>query len=176
MSIKHKGIILAVILIPGIIGAILLSHNQDRPASRVAVGIESPAFELKDTDGRLWKLADLRGKVVLLNLWASWCETCKEEMPSIQRLINANKDNGKLIFISVLYNDDPEKALSYLKANGFAFTVLVDNGNIARLYGITGVPETFVIDKKGIIRQKVVGPLQWDSPEVTAALTRMENE
>ncbi len=76
----------------------------------------------------------------------------------------------------MLYNDDPAKALAYLKANGFAFPVLVDNRNVAELYGITGVPETFLIDKKGIIRQKVVGPLQWDSPEVTAALTSLENE
>lgn len=172
---KSKGAILAVILVLGIIGIILVFKSQEHPDRKAAVGLDAPAFELKDTAGNLWRLADLRGKVVLLNIWASWCETCKEELPSIQNLIKIEKDNTKLIFISVLYNDNPEKALAYMKANGFVFPVLMDTGGIAALYGITGVPETYIIDKKGIIRQHVVGPLQWDSPDVRAVLTRLEN-
>lgn len=173
---KYKGIILAIILILGIAGIVFLSKDLYRPRQKVAVGLEAPPFQLKDTGGKIWKLTDLRGKVVLLNLWASWCDTCKEELPSIQNLININKGNEALTFISVLYNDKPANALSYMKANSFAFPVLVDDSNIAGLYGITGVPETFVIDKKGIIRQHVVGPLQWDSQEVMSALTRLEKE
>ena len=173
---KYKGIILAVILILGITGAVFLSKYQYHPQPKVAVGLEAPAFQLKDTGGKVWRIADLRGKVVLLNIWASWCETCKEELPSIQNLININKGNEALTFISILYKDEPVNALSYLKAKGFAFPVLVDDSNITGLYGITGVPETFVIDKKGIIRQRVVGPLQWDSREVMSALTRLEKE
>lgn len=173
---KHKGIILAIILVLGIAGTVLLSKDMYHPQQRGAIGLEAPPFQLKDTGGKIWKLADLRGKVVLLNLWASWCETCKEELPSIQNLINKNKGNEALTFISVLYKDEPANALSYLKTNGFSFPVLIDDSNIAGLYGITGVPETFVIDKKGIIRQRVVGPLQWDSREVMSALTRLEKE
>jgi len=174
--LNYKGAVLAVVLLLGISGAILVFRNPEHYDKKAAVGLESPVFELKDSDGKLWRLADLRGKVVLLNLWASWCETCKEEMPSIQNLISIEKNNNKLMFISVLYNDSPEKALAYMKANGFAFPVLIDTGNIAGLYGITGVPETFIIDKKGTLKQRVVGPLQWDSPEVRATLTSLENE
>lgn len=173
---KSRGVILALILLLGIAGAVVISRTIERPLRKAAIGLDAPSFELKDTNGKLWKLSDLRGKVVLLNLWASWCETCKEELPSIQNLINTEKDNSRLLFISVLYNDSPEKALSYLNSKGFAFPVLIDTGNVARIYGITGVPETFVIDKKGILKQRVVGPLQWDSPDVRAALTRLENE
>lgn len=173
---KTRGIVLAVILILGVIAAIILSKNVDRPARKASVGLDAPEFELRDTEGKLWRLTDLRGKVVLLNLWASWCDTCKEELPSIQRLIDSEKNNGKLLFVSVLYNDDPSKALAYLKANSFAFPILVDTSNVSRIYGITGVPETFVIDKKGIIKQHIVGPLQWDSADVKAVLTRLENE
>ncbi len=173
---KSRGVVLAVILVLGILGLIVVLKSREQPERKAAVGLDAPAFELKDTAGKQWRLADLRGKVVLLNIWASWCETCKEELPSIQSLINLEKDNGKLIFISALYNDSPEKALAYLKANGFAFPVLIDTGGVASLYGITGVPETFVIDKKGTVRQHVVGPLKWDSPDVRDALTRLENE
>lgn len=173
---KSKGAILAVILVLGIIGIVFVLRNLEHPERKAAVGLDAPAFELNDTAGKLWKLGDLRGKVVLLNLWASWCETCKEELPSIQNLINIEKGNSKLVFVSVLYNDSPEKALAYMKANGFTFPVLIDTGNVAGLYGITGVPETFVIDKKGTLKQRVVGPLQWDSPDVRATLTRLENE
>jgi DsbE subfamily thiol:disulfide oxidoreductase len=174
--VKSKGVILAVVLVFGIIGTALVLKTVAHPDRKATVGLDAPAFELKDTAGKLWRLSDLRGKVVLLNLWASWCVTCKEELPSIQNLINLEKDNTKLIFISVLYNDSPEKAIEFLKANGFAFPILIDTGNVARIYGITGVPETFVIDKKGTLKQRVVGPLQWDSPDVRATLTRLENE
>ncbi len=173
---KYKGAVLAVILLLGITVTAVVLKKLEHHDTKAAVGLESPVFELKDSDGKLWKLADLRGKVVLLNLWASWCETCKEELPSIQNLINMEKNNNKLVFISVLYNDSPEKALAYMKTNGFAFPVLIDTGNIAGLYGITGVPETFIIDKKGTLKQRVVGPLQWDSPDVRTTLTRLENE
>ena len=173
---KSRGVILAVILVLGITGIILALKSLEHPDKKAAVGLEAPAFEVKDTTGKVWRLADLRGKVVLLNLWASWCETCKEELPSIQNLINIEKDNSKLVFISVLYRDSPEKAIAYLKEKGFAFPLLIDTANIAQLYGITGVPETFIIDKKGTLKQHVVGPMQWDSPDIRAALTRLENE
>jgi peroxiredoxin len=174
--VKSKGVVLVVILVLGIAGIILTLKSLDHPHRKAAVDLEAPAFEVKDTTGKLWRLADLRGKVVLLNLWASWCDTCKEELPSIQNLINVEKDNSKLIFISVLFKDSPEKAIAYLKANGFVFPVLIDTANIAALYGITGVPETFIIDKMGTIKQHVVGPLKWDSPDIRAALTSLENE
>jgi len=174
--VKTRGAVLSIILVFGIIGVIVLSINLERPAKKASVGLNAPDFELRDTDGKLWRLADLKGKVVLLNLWATWCETCREELPSIQRLIDSEKNNDKLLFISVLYNDSSSKAIAYMKANGFAFPVLIDTGNVAQIYRITGVPETFLIDKKGILKQRVVGPLQWDSAEVKAVLTRLENE
>jgi cytochrome c biogenesis protein CcmG/thiol:disulfide interchange protein DsbE len=174
--VKSRKLVLALILLLGITAVFLISKTIDRPLRKATIGLDAPSFELKDTSGKIWKLSDLRGKVVLLNLWASWCETCKEELPYIQNLINSEKNNSKLLFISVLYKDTPENALSYLNSHSFAFPVLIDTSNVAGIYGITGVPETFVIDKKGILKQRIVGPLQWDSPEVRAALTQLENE
>lgn len=95
------------------------------------------------------------------------------ENPSIQGLVEAEKGNDKLVFMSVLFKDEPSRALEYMKSNGFNFPVLIDDKNIAGEYGITGVPETFIIDKNGTIKEKVVGPVSWDSPEVRAFIKKL---
>lgn len=94
------------------------------------------------------------------------------ENPSIQGLVEAEKGNNNLVFISVLYKDNPLSVMEYMKANGFSFPVLIDDKNISQEYGITGVPETFVINKNGIIKEKVVGPVRWDSPDVRATINK----
>ena len=98
------------------------------------------------------------------------------ENPSIQGLVEAEKGNSNLVFISVLYKDNPSSVMEYMKANGFNFPVLIDDKNVSREYGITGVPETFVIDKNGIIKEKVVGPINWGSPDVRAFIAKLVNE
>lgn len=95
------------------------------------------------------------------------------ENPSIQSLVEAEKKNDKMVFVSVLFKDEPSKAMEYMKANGLNFPVLIDDKNTAGEYRVRGVPETFVIDKKGIVRQKIVGPVQWDSPDIKAAIAKL---
>ncbi len=173
---KNKGIILLIMLLLGVAAVFGLRDHSGRSPKKAAVGLEAPDFTLKDTEGRVWKLSDLRNKVVLVNFWASWCDSCKEENPSIQRLVNAGKGNDKLVILSVLFKDDPAKAMGYMKASGFSYPVLIDDKNISSRYGLTGVPETFIIDKKGTIRQKIVGPITWDTPEVRTALAGLIDE
>ncbi|HEX8947413.1 MAG TPA: TlpA disulfide reductase family protein [Dissulfurispiraceae bacterium] len=172
---KGKGVILLIILAIGIAAVVVLTKTESVP-KKAAVGLEAPAFELKDMQGRPWKLSDFKGKTVLLNFWASWCDSCKEENPSLQRLIDMEKGNARLVPVTVLFRDDPAKAAEYMKANGISFPVLLDDKNIALQYGLTGVPETFIIDSKGVVRQKIVGPIAWDAPEVKAALDKLSNE
>lgn len=170
---KNKGVFLLIILIAGIVSVALLTKSREQKPKKAAVGLDAPLFELKDSNGRIWRLSDLKNKVVLLNFWASWCDSCKEENPSIQRLIDVEKGNDGFVFISVLFRDNPSKAMEYMKANGFTFPVLIDDKGIAAQYGIRGVPETFIIDKKGIIREKITGPITWDTPEVRAAINKL---
>ncbi len=170
---KNRGVVLAIILAFGIASIFFLAKNNETIRKKAIVGLDAPAFELKDTQGKTWKTSDLKGKVVFINFWASWCDACKEEKPSIQNLVNAEKANDKFVFISVLFRDDPSKAMEYMKSNGFNFPVLIDNKNIAADYGIRGVPETFVIGKNGTIKEKVVGPIGWESPEVRAVIRKL---
>ncbi len=98
------------------------------------------------------------------------------ENPSIHGFVEAEKGNSNLVFISVLYKDKPSSVMEYMKANGFNFPVLIDDKNVSLEYRITGVPETFVINKNGIIKEKVVGPVNWDSPDVRAFIAKLVNE
>lgn len=166
---KRAVIILLFIVCAFVLFLIPDEERISRPI--VAVGIKSPDFELPEIDlggkspSRIWRSTELRGKVVFINFWASWCEECKVEMPSMQRLYE--KMQGRPFqMIAILYREDPEKAMAYMKENRFTMPVLLDAGNkISYLYGVTGIPETFIVDKEGVLRKRVIGAGTWDSPE-----------
>ena len=127
------------------------------------VGKPAPNFTLVDTKGKTWNLADLKDKVVFVNFWATWCPPCRDEMPSMESLYR-RLASEKFHMLSILYNDDPGQAAQYVHTNGFTFPTLLDPiAETARAYGITGVPETYIVDKDGILREKLIGPVQWNS-------------
>jgi peroxiredoxin len=134
-------------------------------APKVAeVGKPAPDFTLVDRQGKTWTLSQLRGRVGFINFWATWCPPCREEMPSMQRLFTmVPKDT--FVMLAVLENDDPARADSFAARAGLTMPILVDQDKkVWPTYGLTGVPETFIVDKKGVLREKFIGPAQWDSP------------
>ena len=172
---KRKGIVLLIILVLGValFSLIFGGKGDQQVRKKAATGIMAPDFELKDITGRVWHLTDLRGKVVVVNFWATWCDTCREENPSLQKFLDSEKDNRSLIVVTILYNDTPEHAVGYLKKNNFSFNVLLDDGKTSVEYGITGVPETFMITKKGLLNGKFIGPINWNTPEVKALIDKL---
>ena len=174
---KHRGIILVVLGI--IVLFVLFSLLSQRGCvfkEIAAVGKPAPQFELKDSNGNSWKLSDLKGKVVFLNFWATWCTTCKSEMPYKESL-NEKMQGKPFQMLGILFKDDPENLVPYFAKYKVNFPTLISSDNeIAGLYGITGVPESFIIDKNGIIRKKFIGSRQWDSPEAIALIEKwMQN-
>jgi thiol-disulfide isomerase/thioredoxin len=117
------------------------------------------------------KLSDLKGKVVLLNFWATWCPPCREEIPSMMKLNSAMVGKPfQMVAVSIDEGGLPVIE-AFFKESGFSLPVYTDtDGKAALTYGVTGVPETFVIDKKGILVKKVIGPLAWDSPDTISFL------
>jgi thiol-disulfide isomerase/thioredoxin len=117
------------------------------------------------------KLSDLKGKVVLLNFWATWCPPCREEIPSMMKL-NSTMAGKPFQMVAVSIDEGGVPAIeAFFKETGFILPVYTDpDGKAASIYGVTGVPETFVIDKKGILVKKVIGPLAWDSPDTISFL------
>jgi peroxiredoxin len=139
----------------------------------LAVGSRAPDFPARDlTAQRPATLADLRGKVVLLNVWATWCAPCRVEMPSMERLHRQFAGTDFQIVAVSVDKDGPEVVDAFVRELGLTFTIWHDpSGEVQRRYQTTGVPESFVIDRDGVIVKKVIGAAEWDGP-VNATLIR----
>ncbi len=129
----------------------------------------SPArpFTLEDLDGKARSLSDFRGKVVLLNFWATWCPPCREEMPSMKRLAQALSDRPDFALVAAAEDDDPSAVARFFAGQPPAFPVLLDRGGrVGGTYGTSKYPESYVIDREGNVIAKVVGPRDWSDPAV----------
>lgn len=131
---------------------------------RAAPDFALPGLDTPDTV----RLADLRGSVVLVNFWASWCIPCRQEHPVLLEAARTYGDKG-VRFIGITYNDVPADSRRWLQELGQAFPSLVDAGSRTAIdYGISGVPETFIVDKRGVVAFKKFGPITY--PELTQKL------
>jgi peroxiredoxin len=133
----------------------------------LAIGLEFKAVLI---GGSPVHLSDYRGKVVLLNIWATWCKPCEEEAPSLERLyqtIKAGTHGPDFEVLAVSIDARSRDAvLPFQSKFALTFPILFDpDGRVSRLYQTTGVPESFVIDRQGMIREKIIGPREWDRPE-----------
>lgn len=125
----------------------------------VQIGNTAPDFSLKALDGSTVTLSDLRGKPVMVNFWATWCPPCKEEMPTMEAAYKKAKDQG-IVFLGVDIKEDPALVEKFVKENGYSWTFLLDqDGAAGRHYQITGIPETFFIDRTGLVQARVIGPM-----------------
>ena len=149
------------------------SNTESGKNSSVAkVNSPAPPFSvLSISDGSALKLSDLTGKVVLLNFWASWCPPCREEIPSMMKL-NITMTGKPFQMVAVSVDEGGKPAIeSFFKESGFMLPTYLDPGaKAARSYGVTGVPETFIVDKQGLIVKKIIGGADWNSPEVVSYL------
>jgi peroxiredoxin/outer membrane lipoprotein-sorting protein len=120
-------------------------------------GKKAEDFTLSDLDGKPVKLSSLRGKVVLLDFWATWCGPCRIEMPSIQKLHREFKTRG-LIVLGINYGEEEAKVRPYLIKNGYDFRILLDRQQaVGQRYQVSGIPALFIIDRAGTIRSHFVG-------------------
>ena len=129
-------------------------------ASRVpAVGMPAVDFSLPDLTGRTQTLSQYRGKVVLLNFWATWCKPCTTEMPAMQASYDRLRDKG-LVVLAINELEDTPKVVEHIQTYGHTFPVLMDSDNrVANLYGVVGLPVSVFIDETGTIREYIKGGL-----------------
>jgi cytochrome c biogenesis protein CcmG/thiol:disulfide interchange protein DsbE len=119
-----------------------------------------PDFTLVLLDGSEISLDDLRGQVVVLNFWASWCSPCQREAPALQRVWETYRDRG-VVFVGVTYHDVEGASLAFIQEYGITYANGVDEkGRISRDYGVTAVPETFIIDRDGLLAWFQIGEVQ----------------
>jgi len=172
MSDKWKLILIFLVLI-GIISLFSLyfmvfEKNRAGPGVdfRSTVGATAQDFALPTLRGDYVKLSDYRGKVVFLNIWATWCPPCREEMPSMESLYQRLKGRD-FEMLAVSIDREGEKVVRPFAAKyGLTFPVLLDpNSKTSRLYGLTGIPESFIIDKNGVVIHKIIGAQHWMKKE-----------
>ena len=130
-------------------------------------GTPAPEFTLPDLNGNMVSLTDYKGRVVLLNIWATWCLPCVEEMPSMEKLHQEMKDEDFIILAVSIDSLGEEVVIPFVKKHNLSFTVLVDKkATLKKRYQATGVPESIIIDREGRVVEKVIGARNWASPEV----------
>jgi peroxiredoxin len=147
-------------------------YQQQQAGGRA--GFPAPDFTLSDLSGRRQRLAEYRGKVVFLNLWATWCAPCRMEMPSMEEL-HRRLTGTDFVMLAVSEDEDGRAPVQkFVDELGLTFPVLLDqDGVVPPRYGVTGYPETFIIDRDGRVVQHTIGPEDWDSDAVVEYFTRL---
>ncbi|MBF0338831.1 MAG: redoxin domain-containing protein [Nitrospirae bacterium] len=168
----------AILIIMLVIAALVVQQGfkggPKHGSSRAVEGLNAPDFTLKDDKGNTLTLKSIQGKAVLLNFWATWCTACVEEIPSLQRLYAEQKGNPDLQIITVLFRDSMKNATAFMKDGKYDFPVLQDpDHKSAKAYGLTGVPETFLIDNRGIVAKRILGPVEWDSKTAKDMISKL---
>ncbi|HEV2170805.1 MAG TPA: TlpA disulfide reductase family protein, partial [Candidatus Binatus sp.] len=143
--------------------------------SSVPAGGKAADFSLQTLDGGNISMAGLRGKVVFLNVWATWCGPCREEMPSMETLYGQLKDKKDFVMLAVSEDELGRQVVKpYVEKHGYHFTIVLDPENkVGSAYGLSGVPETFIISRDGRIVAPHMGAFDWSRPDVREALQEM---
>ncbi|HEV2017409.1 MAG TPA: TlpA disulfide reductase family protein [Gemmatimonadaceae bacterium] len=170
------------LIVLGVVTAVAYGATQylRKELFPVELGTKAPDFKAFTLDSvpRERRLADYRGKVLMINVWATWCLPCRVEMPSIEALNKEYASKGlKILAVSI---DDPgtdATIRAFVKQYGLTFEVLHDpQGRISDLYDVSGYPETFIVGKDGVIRKKLMSATDWNSPDARSLMDRLLSE
>ncbi len=170
-----------------ILGCLLMFSAQAAERQQPKLGYQltalpepatAPGFSLEDIDGKKFSLKDYRGKVVLLNFWATWCPPCRREMPSMERLHQKFK-NRDFVVLALNQMEDGDQVFTFVGDLGvdLTFPILFDkDSSVSRAYGVMGLPTTYLIDKKGNVRFRAIGGREFDHPEVEKQILQLMQE
>jgi peroxiredoxin len=145
------------------------------PGGGVEINRRAPDFKVLDLATRdTVSLSDYRGSVTLVNIWATWCLPCRDEMPSMQALYDSLAGRGFRIAAISIDEGSPEDVVAFARKLGLSFDILHDrSGAVERLYQTTGVPESFLLDRRGILVKRVIGAHDWRSPANRGTVERL---
>lgn len=162
----HRSVVLsclfAILLLPG-------CYSGSRPSH---VGKTAPDFTVQDADRKI-TLSQFRGQVVVLNFWATWCPPCVQELPSMVEMQDRMRPKGVTV-LAVSIDVDADMYHRFIKQHEVNFLTVRDpEQKSSGLYGTFGWPETYIIDRDGVVRRKLIGPVDWNSREISEFLARL---
>jgi peroxiredoxin len=154
-------------------GTAQAADNTAQTLARLDKPFPAPGFALKGEDGRTYRLADYRGKVVVLNFWATWCPPCREEMPSMERA--HRKLRGEhIVLLAVNVGESEEQIFEFTGRYPVTFPLPLDlDGAVLRQYPVVGLPTTFVIDPRGMVTHRAIGGREWDDDRLLGVLRQL---
>jgi len=158
MKIKIILIILLITLLFASCNSDAPLNRQDKhndPQVRAEVNFLAPDFSVELLSGETVKLSDYRGKVVLINFWATWCGPCVDEMPDIQKISEAYPDD--LVVLAINCNESEDRVRDFISSNSYTFNIGLDKGEVQKLYPTNGIPYTIIVNADGIITQTHLG-------------------
>ncbi|HEX9022099.1 MAG TPA: TlpA disulfide reductase family protein [Nitrospirota bacterium] len=165
---KKQVIFLAVlVLIVALVAAgyILTANSPVKSNKIIESGDRAPEFRLPGRDGRMVSLSDFRGKVVLVHFWATWCPSCVEELPILDKLYREPSLKNLVLLAVSVDEDGADSVAPFMLRNKLSMPVLFDPGGaIAKFYGTYKLPETYIVDQQGVVRYKAIGPKDWTDP------------
>ncbi len=158
----------AILVILIVLGSIVTACQSEAPE----VGKRAPDFQLNTLDGQSVALSDLKGKPVLVNFWATWCDPCRGEMPYLQQVYDEWRGE-ELILLAINIAESPSQVAEFMQSQGLSFPVLLDSeADTAQRYNIRYIPTTFFIDKEGIIQGIKLGPFR-SKEEIESSLSKL---
>jgi peroxiredoxin len=144
------------------------------PSASVDIGQKAPAFQLRNLKGKETALSSLLGKVVLINFWATWCGPCRAEMPSMEAIYR-HYDRADFEILALSIDTVSEESVrSYVDEFGFRFPILLDQHlSVYERYQARVVPASFLIDREGVVRERILGAQDWNDPEVRRFIDKL---
>jgi peroxiredoxin len=177
-KINYRPVILVFLMITSVLVILLLNQKslffKSEKQGSLAIGLPAPDFTFPGLDGKMVSLSDYRGKVVLVNIWATWCPPCVEEMPSMEKLYQKLKGKDFEILAVSIDSLGVKAVAPFMKKHKLTFPALIDSaGTLRTSYRTTGIPESFIIDKDGILVEKIIGPRDWTRPAILSFLNNL---
>ena len=148
--------------------SIYASGKQTLP--ELAKPFPAPDFNLKGEDGKHYRLSEYRGKVVVMNFWATWCPPCREEMPSMERLWEKVKDKN-IVLLGINVGEDADTIFEFTGNYPVSFPLPMDiDGKVIESYPVRGLPTTYIVNPQGMVTHRVIGSREWDDEEMIKQL------
>jgi len=157
-------------------GVAVAAEAQQQTLPALAKPFPAPGFTLQGEDGKTYRLSDYRGKVVVVNFWATWCPPCRFEMPSLERAWSTLKDKD-VVVLAINVGESADVIFEFTGQSPMSFPLPMDlDGAVIKQYPVTGLPTTYVINPDGMVTHRAVGSREWDDPQLINALLKLRQK